>query len=53
MNARSGLLTTATVLGLVAVFLGERVLGAGSFRTVLDVAGVLAVAVVTVLRWNR
>jgi hypothetical protein len=53
MNARSGLLTTATVLGLVAVFLGERVLGPGSFRTVLDVAGVLAVAVVTVLRWNR
>jgi hypothetical protein len=53
MNARSGLLTAATVLGLVAVFLGERVLGAGSFRIVLDVAGVLAVAVVTVLRWNR
>jgi len=53
MNARSGLLTTATVLGLVAVFLGERVLGAGSVRIVLDVAGVVAVAVVTVLRWNR
>lgn len=53
MNARSGLLTAATVLGLVAVFLGERVLGAGSPRIVLDVAGVLAVGVVTVLRWNR
>lgn len=53
MNARSALLTTATVLGLVAVFLGERVLGAGSPRIILDVAGVLAVAVVTVLRWNR
>ena len=53
MNARSALLTTATVLGLVAVFLGERVLAAGSPRIILDVAGVLAVAVVTVLRWNR
>jgi len=53
MNARSGLLTAATVLGLVAVFLGERVFGAGPPRIVLDVGGVLAVAVVTVLRWNR
>jgi len=53
MNARSGLLTAATVLGLVAVFLGERVVGAGPFRIILDVAGVLAVAGVTVLRWNR
>lgn len=53
MNARSALLTAATALGLVAVFLGEQVVGAGSLRTVLDVAGVLAVAVVTVLRWNR
>ena len=53
MNARSALLTAATVLGLVAVFLGERVVGAGSLRIALDVAGVLAVAVVTVLRWNR
>jgi len=53
MNARSGLLTAVTVLGLVAVFLGERVVGAGPFRIILDVAGVLAVAGVTVLRWNR
>ena len=53
MNARSGLLSAATVLGLVAVFLGERVFGAGPPRVVLDVAGVLAVAVVMVLRWNR
>ena len=53
MNARSALLTTALVLGLVAVFLGERVLGSGPLRTVLDVVGVLAVAGVTVLRWNR
>ena len=30
MNARSALLTAATVLGLLAVFLGERVVGAGS-----------------------
>jgi hypothetical protein len=53
MNARSGLLTAVTVLGLIAVFLGERVVGAGPFRIVLDVVGVLAVAGVTVLRWNR
>jgi ABC-type uncharacterized transport system len=53
MNARSALLTAATALGLVAVFLGEQVVGAGWLRTVLDVAGVLTVAVVTVLRWNR
>jgi hypothetical protein len=53
MNARSALLTAATVLGLVAVFLGERVLGAGPFRIVLDIVGVLTVAGVTVLRWNR
>jgi hypothetical protein len=53
MNARSGLLTAATVLGLIAVFLGERVVGAGPFRIVLDVVGVLTVAAVTVLRWNR
>ena len=53
MNARSALLTAATVLGLVAVFLGERVVGAGPARTVLDVLGVLAVVTVTVLRWNR
>jgi hypothetical protein len=53
MNARSALLTAATVLGLVVVFLGERVVGAGPLRTVLDVVGVLAVAGVTVLRWNR
>ena len=53
MNARSALLSAATVLGLVAVFLGERLVGAGSLRILLDVAGVLTVAVVTVLRWNR
>ncbi|MGZ5959350.1 MAG: Gldg family protein, partial [Myxococcaceae bacterium] len=53
MNARSGLLTAVTVLGLVAVFLGERVVGAGSLRVVLDVLGVLAVVVAAVLRWNR
>ena len=53
MNARSALLTTATVLGLVAVFLGERVIGAGPARIVLDVVGVLAVATAAVLRWNR
>ena len=53
MNARSALLTTVLVLGLVLVFLGERVIGAGPLRTALDVVGVLAVAGVTVLRWNR
>jgi len=53
MNARSALLTAVTVLGLIAVFVGERVVGAGPPRTVLDVVGVLAVAAVTVLRWNR
>jgi len=53
MNARSILLTAATVLGLLAVFLGERVVGAGPGRALLDVAGVLAVAVATVLRWTR
>ncbi|HEY1904491.1 MAG TPA: ABC transporter, partial [Myxococcaceae bacterium] len=53
MNARSALLTTATVLGLVAVFLGERVIGAGPARVVLDVLGVVAVATAAVLRWNR
>ena len=53
MNARSAVLTAATVLGLVAVFLGERVLGAGPGRPLLDVLGVLAVAGAAVLRWNR
>jgi hypothetical protein len=53
MNARSALLTTATVLGLVAVFLGERVIGAGPGRIVLSVVGVLAVATAAVVRWNR
>ncbi|MGZ3444704.1 MAG: Gldg family protein [Myxococcaceae bacterium] len=53
MNARSGLLTAVTVLGLVAVFLGERVVSAGSLRVVLDVLGVLAVVAAAVLRWNR
>ena len=53
MNARSLLLTAATVLGLVAVFVGERLLGAGPGRIVLDVLGVIAVAGAAVLRWNR
>ncbi len=53
MNARSGLLTAVTVLGLVAVFLGERVVGAGTLRVVLDLLGVLAVVGAAVLRWNR
>jgi hypothetical protein len=53
MNARSALLTAGTVLGLLAVFLGERVVGSGPLRIVLDLAGVLAVGTVTVLRWNR
>ena len=53
MNARSLLLTAATVLGLVAVFLAERVVGAGPVRPLLDVLGVLAVAAAAVVRWNR
>lgn len=53
MNARSALLTVATVLGLLAVFIGERVVGSGALRVVLDVVGVLAVATATVLRWSR
>ena len=53
MNARSLLLTLATVLGLVAVFLAERVVGAGPVRPLLDVLGVLAVAAAAVVRWNR
>ena len=53
MNARSALLTTATVLGLLAVFLGERLVGAGALRTVLDLVGLLAVVATMVLRWNR
>ena len=53
MNARSGALTAATVLGLVLVFLGERVVGSGPLRPVLDVLGVLAVAGAAVVRWNR
>jgi hypothetical protein len=53
MNARSALLTVAPVLGLLAVFLGERVVGSGPIRVILDVAGVLAVGTAAVLRWNR
>jgi len=53
MNARSAGLTAATVLGLVAVFLGERVVGAGPARGLLDVLGVLVVTGAAVLRWNR
>ena len=53
MNARSALLTVATVLGLLAVFLGERVVGSGALRVVLDLVGVLAVATAAVLRWSR
>ncbi len=53
MNARSLLLTAATVLGLLAVFLAERVVGAGPVRPLLDVLGVLAVAAAAVVRWNR
>ncbi|MGZ6098746.1 MAG: Gldg family protein, partial [Myxococcaceae bacterium] len=53
MNARSGLLTAVTVLGLVAVFLGERVVSAGSLRAIFDVLGVLGVVGAAVLRWNR
>lgn len=53
MNARSAALTAATVLGLIAVFLGERVVGAGPVRPLLDLLGVLAVLASVVLRWNR
>lgn len=53
MNARSGVLTAATVLGLVAVFLAERVVGPGPLRAGLDLLGVLAVIGAVVLRWNR
>jgi len=53
MNARSAALTAAVVLGLVAVFLGERVFGAGPARPILDLLGALAVAVAVVLRWSR
>jgi hypothetical protein len=53
MNARSALLTAATVLGLVAVFLGERVIGAGSLRIVSTSRACSPSPVVTVLRWNR
>jgi len=53
MNSRSLLLTAATVLGLVAVFVGERLIGAGPGRIVLDAVGIIAVAGAAVLRWNR
>src|SRR5262249_29219473 len=53
MNARSALLTAATVLGLVLVFIGERLVGAGAGRVIADVLGVLAVAAATVLRGTR
>lgn len=53
MNARSAVLTAVTVLGLVAVFLGERVLGPGTLRAVLDVLGAIAVTTAAVVRWNR
>src|SRR4029450_13875599 len=46
-------LTAATVLGLLAVFLGERVVGSGALRIVLNLAGLLAVGTVTVLPWRR
>ena len=53
MNARSALLTGATVLGLLLVFIGERLLGAGVGRVVADMLGVLLVAGAAVLRWSR
>ncbi|HSP20164.1 MAG TPA: ABC transporter, partial [Myxococcaceae bacterium] len=53
MNARSALLTAMTVLGLLAVFLAERVVGPGPLRAVLDVLGALGVIGAAVLRWNR
>lgn len=53
MNARSALLTAATVLGLLAVFVGERLIGAGAWRTAIDVVGVLLVAGAAVVRWSR
>jgi hypothetical protein len=53
MNARSALLTSATVLGLLLVFVGERLLGGGAGRAVADVLGVLLVAAAAVLRWSR
>jgi ABC-type uncharacterized transport system len=53
MNARSALLSGATLLGLLLVFVGERLLGAGAWRVVADVVGVLLVAGAAVLRWSR
>jgi ABC-type uncharacterized transport system len=53
MNARSTAITTATLFGLLAVFVGERLLGAGPGRMVLDVVGVLVVVGTVVLRWTR
>ena len=53
MNARSALLTGATVLGLLLVFIGERLLGAGAGRVAADMLGVLLVAGAAVLRWSR
>jgi hypothetical protein len=53
MNARSIAVTTTTLLGLLAVFVGERLLGAGPWRVTLDAAGVLVVVGTVVLRWTR
>jgi hypothetical protein len=55
MSGRSWILSTLFGLGLIAVFIGERLAGAGSSRVVLTGLGCAAVAVAVglrVLRWR-